>query len=190
MGKGSRLARVMKEISSIPNTKVVAFVRPKESSFLEECLQEANVQRIPILDHHERVYDLLKKPLVLSMYYDRILSTDFCETFIAANLHNSLLPKYRGVRPIEYALKYGEEEVGATLHLIDGGIDTGPIISQKRIQINDGDSASSLRIELANLGAEMLIDFVRQFPNYEVEIQDESTASYFSKRDAVRDGLW
>jgi folate-dependent phosphoribosylglycinamide formyltransferase PurN len=190
MGKGSQLAYVMKEISKLQDAKVVAFVRPREFSFLEECFAEVAIQGIPILDHHEKIYGLFENPLILSMYYDRILSSFFCKKYFSVNLHNSLLPKFRGVRPIEYALKFGEKEIGVTLHKMDAGIDTGPIISQERVVVSAEDTAYSLRTALARLGAKLLIEFVAKYPSFDIKPQDESQSSYFSKYDAVKDGLW
>ena len=73
------------------------------------------------------------------------------------NLHPSLLPKYRGAAPIQWALINGETETGVTLMLLDAGEDTGDIISTNRIPIRNEDNAFTLTEQLAQLGANQLV---------------------------------
>ena len=80
------------------------------------------------------------------------------------NLHPSLLPKYRGAAPIQWALINGETETGVTLMLLDAGEDTGDIICSERIPIKDTDTALTLTKQLANLGAKQLIQVLSDMP--------------------------
>lgn len=73
------------------------------------------------------------------------------------NTHPSLLPKYRGAAPIQWALINGETETGVTIMLLDEGADTGDIILQKRVKIDPQDTASTLSNRLAHLAAPLLI---------------------------------
>lgn len=73
------------------------------------------------------------------------------------NLHPSLLPKYRGAAPIQWALINGEEKTGVTLMLLDAGEDTGDIICKEEIPIELEDTALTLHQKLANIGARLLI---------------------------------
>ena len=68
------------------------------------------------------------------------------------NVHFSLLPKYRGAAPIQWALVNGETETGVTLFWLDEGMDTGPILLQKKITIQPEDDAETLRNKLVGLG--------------------------------------
>lgn len=74
------------------------------------------------------------------------------------NVHASLLPKYRGAAPIQYALMNGEAETGVTLMYMDEGLDTGDMIAKRRIAITDEDDAGSLFAKLSELGAGLLMD--------------------------------
>ncbi len=74
------------------------------------------------------------------------------------NLHPSLLPKYRGAAPIQWALINGEEETGVTLMLLDAGEDTGDIICMEKISIGLEDTALTLHQKLADIGALLLIE--------------------------------
>ena len=81
------------------------------------------------------------------------------------NLHPSLLPKYRGAAPIQWALMNGEVETGVTLMLLDAGEDTGDIISADRVLIRDEDTAFTLTEQLAQLGADQLVRCLSDMPN-------------------------
>jgi methionyl-tRNA formyltransferase len=72
------------------------------------------------------------------------------------NVHFSLLPKYRGAAPIQWALVNGETETGVTLFWLDEGMDTGPVFLQKKIAIQPEDDAESLRNKLVELGVTSL----------------------------------
>ncbi|MEN2994419.1 MAG: methionyl-tRNA formyltransferase [Thermodesulfovibrio sp.] len=76
------------------------------------------------------------------------------------NLHASLLPKYRGAAPIQWALIKGEKITGVTTILMDEGIDTGPILLQKEVLIEDEDNAESLSKKLSIIGAELVIETI------------------------------
>lgn len=75
----------------------------------------------------------------------------------AINIHASLLPKYRGVSPIQWAIINGEKETGITTIQMDTGTDTGDILLSQKIPIGANDTASSLHDRLADLGADVLM---------------------------------
>jgi methionyl-tRNA formyltransferase len=79
------------------------------------------------------------------------------------NVHTSLLPRYRGAAPIQWAILNGDAESGVTIMKMDEGMDTGPIISQQKTPIAAEDNAQTLHDRLAKLGAELL---VRTIPDY------------------------
>jgi methionyl-tRNA formyltransferase len=75
----------------------------------------------------------------------------------AINLHASLLPKYRGAAPINWAIANGETSTGVTIMKIDRGLDTGDILLQEAVRISPEDTASDLHDRLAQLGAALMI---------------------------------
>jgi methionyl-tRNA formyltransferase len=77
------------------------------------------------------------------------------------NLHASLLPKYRGAAPIQWAIARGETMTGVTTMRIDAGLDTGDILLQKEIPINPTDTAETLAPALAAVGADLMVDTLR-----------------------------
>ncbi|MEN3185836.1 MAG: methionyl-tRNA formyltransferase [Atribacterota bacterium] len=74
------------------------------------------------------------------------------------NVHASLLPRYRGADPIRWTLLNGDKESGVSLMLMDEGIDTGPLLAQRRVQIEEGDTYSSLLHKLGILGGKMVCE--------------------------------
>lgn len=76
------------------------------------------------------------------------------------NLHGSLLPKYRGAAPIQWALINGEKETGVTTFFLEDKVDTGNIILQSRIRIEEEDNFGSLHDKLMDLGANLVLDTV------------------------------
>lgn len=81
------------------------------------------------------------------------------------NLHASLLPRYRGAAPIQWALINGEERTGVTTMLMDEGLDTGPVFLKQELVIEEDDNAESLSRKLSEIGASLLIETVRGIRN-------------------------
>jgi methionyl-tRNA formyltransferase len=77
------------------------------------------------------------------------------------NIHASLLPRWRGAAPIQRALLAGDTETGITIMQMDAGLDTGAMLMQRRVPILPGDSSQVLHDRLASLGAEMIVEALR-----------------------------
>ncbi len=95
------------------------------------------------------------------------------------NLHASLLPKYRGAAPIQWALINGEKETGVTTFFLEESVDTGNIILQEKIKIEDEDNFGTLHDKLMNLGADTVLKTVELIDsgNYQLIKQDDSLSS-------------
>src|SRR3984893_2751001 len=74
------------------------------------------------------------------------------------NLHASLLPKYRGAAPIQWAIAHGESVTGVTTMRIDAGLDTGDILLQREMPITGDDTAETLAPRLAQIGADLMVE--------------------------------
>jgi methionyl-tRNA formyltransferase len=79
------------------------------------------------------------------------------------NVHTSLLPKYRGAAPIQWAIADGNAETGVTIMQMDAGLDTGPVLSTRRTPILPTDDSQILHDRLAQLGAELLVETIPDF---------------------------
>ena len=99
------------------------------------------------------------------------------------NIHASLLPKYRGAAPINWALIRGETETGITTMLMDEKMDTGDILLQEKIFITPEDNVMTLHDKLAILGAEKILDTIEGLESGQITPikQDHSRASYAPK---------
>lgn len=89
------------------------------------------------------------------------------------NLHASLLPKYRGAAPIQWALIRGECTTGVTTMKIDPGLDTGDILLQRAIQIRPDDTTETLSERLSELGAQLIVETLRGLERGEIEPQPQ-----------------
>lgn len=96
------------------------------------------------------------------------------------NVHSSLLPKYRGAAPINWAIAHGETETGVTIMQMDAGLDTGPMLLQGRTPIGPDETTPELTARLAELGAELLIETLAKLERGGLQPvpQDETDVSY------------
>ena len=94
------------------------------------------------------------------------------------NVHGSLLPKYRGAAPIQWAIANGESKTGITTMQMDAGIDTGAMLLKTELEILPEDNTDTLSVKLANLGADLLIDTLRNLKTITPEPQDDSQSCY------------
>lgn len=101
-----------------------------------------------------------KPDLIIVAAFGQILKPDVLELpdFGCINVHASLLPRWRGAAPIQAAILHGDEKTGVTIMKMDEGLDTGPLLSQRELVLSGEETAGSLSPELAQLGAELLID--------------------------------
>jgi methionyl-tRNA formyltransferase len=103
------------------------------------------------------------------------------------NLHPSLLPKYRGVNPIREPILNGDDKTGATLFLIDEGIDTGPILAQTEICLTGDETIIDLEMKLGQLAGNLFNETIKEYLNNEIKPipQDNSKATYTKKLSRI-----
>lgn len=95
------------------------------------------------------------------------------------NLHGSLLPRYRGAAPIQWAIMNGDEKTGLTTFFLEKKVDTGNMLLTTELQINDEDDLGTLHDKMSELGAGLVLKTVNliETGNYELKDQDDSLAS-------------
>jgi methionyl-tRNA formyltransferase len=127
----------------------------------------------------------LKPDLIVVVAYGQILPQDILNLppFGCLNVHTSLLPKYRGAAPIQWAIANGDAETGVTLMQMDAGLDTGPILAARRAPILPTDDSPSLHDRLAQLGAELLAGTIPDYVAGKIppQPQPKEGASYAVK---------
>ena len=94
------------------------------------------------------------------------------------NVHGSLLPKYRGAAPIQWAVLNGEKQSGVTTMLMGEGLDTGDMLLKKATDIGEHETAAELFDRLAEIGADLLIETLDNFDDITPQKQNEADATY------------
>ena len=123
--------------------------------------------------------------LIVICHFQKLISSKIINlpTFGCINLHPSLLPYYRGMSPQHYPIIKGESETGITVHFIDEGIDTGDIILQKKIEINNEDYVSDLQKKMKIIYSTIVVEAIDKIETNKKEyiIQKHLEGSYFGK---------
>jgi methionyl-tRNA formyltransferase len=127
----------------------------------------ARARSIPVLQP-EKVRDgklaadlrALAPDLLVVVAYGRILGKDLLDLapFGAVNVHASLLPRWRGAAPVQWAIAEGDRETGVTIMRMDEGLDTGDLLLQRACEIADDDTAETLLARVSALGATALVE--------------------------------
>jgi methionyl-tRNA formyltransferase len=120
--------------------------------------------------------------LIVIVAYGRILPREILTIpkFGSINLHASLLPKYRGAAPIQWAILKGEAETGITVMRVAEALDTGDILLQKKVGIDPEDTAETLEEKLFEAGASVLLEAIQQIKEGKAQYtpQKEAEATY------------
>jgi len=158
-GRGSNFEAIADAVTSgrIPNAEIVAVVSDVPEA---PGLAAARRRGLPAFSldfsgsrtraaREEGIFRILedaRPDLICLAGFMRILSPDFVSRFRGRilNIHPSLLPKFPGLEAQRLALEAGEKESGCTVHVVDEGTDTGPIVLQKRVPVLPGDTEASL----------------------------------------------
>ena len=124
----------------------------------------------------------LNPDLVVVTAYGKILPKDFLEypKYGCINIHGSLLPKYRGASPIQWAVLNGDSEAGVTSMQMDEGLDTGDMLLTEKIPVDENETAEGLFEKLSVLGADVLEKTISELENGSLVPvkQDDSKATY------------
>jgi methionyl-tRNA formyltransferase len=120
----------------------------------------------------------LKPDAVIVVGYGRIIPKWMLDLPAMGNinLHASLLPKYRGAAPIQWAIARGESVTGVTTMKIDSGLDTGDILLQREVAIADEDTAETLNPKLAAVGAELTVETLRALQRGDIHPRPQDDA--------------
>ena len=153
-------------------------VKEAAQSFGYDVIQPVSIKDKDFFDTIVR----LKPDIFIVVAYGHILPRNILaipKTGVI-NLHASLLPKYRGSAPIQWAIINGEKETGVTTMLLDEGMDTGDILLSSKAKITKVDTSATLHDRLSVLGADLLIKTLKAFENNDINpiAQDHTNATY------------
>ncbi|HEV2398237.1 MAG TPA: methionyl-tRNA formyltransferase [Candidatus Sulfotelmatobacter sp.] len=167
---------------------------PVKQSALKLNLPITQPERIKTNDEFRSQLSAITPDAIIVVGYGRIIPQWMLDlpAFGNINLHASLLPKYRGAAPIQWAIASGETVTGNTTMRIDAGLDTGDILLQQVIEIAPDDTSEALAPRLANHGADLMIETLRdlQAGSIQPRKQDDSKSSLapiLKKEDGLLD---
>lgn len=160
--------------------------RQLKISSVKQIAQETDIpiyqpEKVRSEDFIEQVRQLSPDVIVVAAFGQIIPKTLLdIPKFGNVNVHASLLPKYRGAAPVHYALFSGETVTGVTTMLMDPGLDTGPILLQKKVEVSQEDNEGTLEVRLAETGASLLLETLDGLErgNITPKPQDDSMATY------------
>ncbi|MFW6103187.1 MAG: methionyl-tRNA formyltransferase [Chloroflexota bacterium] len=137
------------------------------------------------------VLTALRPDVVVVAAFSYLLPSSILEIppYGCLNVHPSLLPRHRGAAPVAGAILSGDSRTGVSIMIMDEGLDTGPLLSQRSIPLEDFYTTGSLSTVLADMGAHLLLGTLDDWlaGRIEPEPQDESAATY-TGRISVQDG--
>ena len=173
-GEGTNLQAILDEVHGRDGIEVVAVASDKPGARALERAAAAGVARaaFPMAEHADRpardaaIGDWLEAQgveLVVLAGYMALLDAGFIARFRdrVVNVHPALLPAFPGIRAIEQAVDYGVRIFGVTVHLVDEGVDTGPIILQGAIELPDASDPEAVHAALRPIEHELLCEAVR-----------------------------
>src|SRR6266404_819700 len=179
MGTPQLACASLQALLAAPEFQVVAIVtQPDRPKGREMKLQPSPVKELalrvnlPVLQpdraRNEEFFEALRRAepdLIAVAAYGQILPKSILDLprFGCLNVHTSLLPKYRGAAPIQWAILNDEPETGVTIMKMDAGLDTGDILAQEPTSIQAQDTSETLHDRLAKMGADLL---ARTIPDY------------------------
>jgi len=175
--KGTDLQAILDAITSgVLNADVSVVLSNRKNAYILERAENHNVPAIFILqkgktrtEFDAEITTNLKEynvDLVLLIGFMRILSAEFCQEWRdkLLNVHPSLLPKYAGgmdTNVHEEVLKNGETETGCTIHFVTDEVDGGPILVQKKCNVNSDDTVDTLKTKVQKLEGDAFIEAIK-----------------------------
>jgi methionyl-tRNA formyltransferase len=154
---------------------------PVKQSALERQIPVTQPDRIKTNDEFQAQLTALKPDAIVVVGYGRMIPQWMLDLprLGNINLHASLLPKYRGAAPIQWAIAQGETVSGVTTMRLDAGLDTGDILLQREMAIGQEDTAETLAPRLAAMGADLMVETLHglEAGTIRPRAQDSSQAS-------------
>jgi methionyl-tRNA formyltransferase len=167
---------------------------PVKQSALRLYLEIIQPEKIKTNEDFRAQLTRLNPDAIIVVGYGRIIPQWMIDLprFGNLNLHASLLPKYRGAAPIQWAIAQGETVTGVTTMRIDAGLDTGDILLQREMPIDPEDTAETLSPRLATIGADLLVETLQGLQDGAIhpQPQDDSRATLapiLKKEDGIAD---
>ncbi|MFF2885591.1 phosphoribosylglycinamide formyltransferase [Paenibacillus sp. NPDC057967] len=136
---------------------------PSREAYESEILEELRARQVD---------------LVVLAGYMRILTPTLVEPFMGRmiNIHPSLLPSFPGINAIGQALEHGVKVTGVTVHYVDGGLDSGPILAQTAVAVTEEDDEASLTVRIQQAERELYPEAIRLIAQGAITIEGRRVA--------------
>lgn len=180
-------------LNHLYNNYEVVFVMTNKNSM--EIIDFCNENRISVFIGNPRAGSC--KNFIKNIVIDILISVNYLFIIekelinlpkkISFNIHGSLLPKYRGRTPHVWAIINGEKQTGVTAHIIDEGCDTGDIIEQVVIPIDDNDTGADILNKYSHQYIPLITSIITKIKKQDIRLtkQNHSQSSFFSKRTSI-----
>jgi phosphoribosylglycinamide formyltransferase-1 len=188
-GTGTNLQAIIDSIKAGKlNASIEIVISSREDAYALKRARDNNIESVAIcperylskMEYEEAMIKKLKEAkveLVILAGYIKVLSPHFVRAFAGRiiNIHPSLIPAfcgkgYYGLRVHKAVLEYGVKVTGATVHFVDEGTDTGPIILQKAVEVKDDDTPEILAKRVLEVEHELLPEAIRLFAEKKLEV--------------------
>ena len=129
------------------------------------------------------IFRKLKADIAIVVAYGLILPNQILSApkFGCLNIHASLLPRWRGAAPIQRAIMEGDDETGVCIMKMEEGLDTGPVLSSRKIQIKENDNAKILSERLSLVGSKLIVEVLDALSEFKAYSQSASGVTYARK---------
>ena len=190
IGEDSFSVRVFESLVEAGHS-ILTFVTPvysKHQGMIRKVAEQYGVKYNVAEDvNHEDFIEYLRTlspELIVTVHFERLLKPELIDIAPKGciNIHPSLLPLYKGLAPQHWPLINGDKETGITVHFIDEGMDTGNIILQEKIQINDEDYISDLQLRILPMYGSLVCKAIDKINNKDFEtIKQSGKDSYYPR---------
>ena len=136
-------------------------------------------------DKDRTIFRQLQADIAIVVAYGLILPNQILSApkFGCLNIHASLLPRWRGAAPIQRAIMEGDDETGVCIMKMEEGLDTGPILSSRKIQIKENDNAKILSERLSLVGSKLIVEVLDALSEFKACSQSAAGVTYARKID-------
>ena len=134
-------------------------------------------------DKDRTIFRKLKADIAIVVAYGLILPNQILSApkFGCLNIHASLLPRWRGAAPVQRAIMEGDDETGVCIMKMEEGLDTGPVLSSRKIQIKENDNAKILSERLSLVGSKLIVEVLDALSEFKAYSQSAAGVTYARK---------
>ncbi|MEM3104351.1 MAG: phosphoribosylglycinamide formyltransferase, partial [Candidatus Bathyarchaeia archaeon] len=186
--RGTDLQAIIDAITSgTLNAEVVCVISDRKNAYILERARQNGIEALFINpkgltreEYDKLIMDEIEKrspvDLILLIGYMRILSSQFVRKYRwrIVNIHPSLLPAFAGGMDLDVhkaVLDYGVKVTGCTLHFVDEGVDTGPIILQKPVMVDESDTPETLKTKVQKAEQEIILEAIKLFQQGLIKVE-------------------